>query len=73
MARKVAPYSLFGLAVVFVVLIVALPLAKSYLGSYAPSAMSGGAFGDMSCKAYAKPCPEGYFCQQESCTPIFPK
>ena len=70
MARAVAPYSLFGLAVVFVLLIVALPLAKSYLDPYTAA---GGAFGDMSCKAYAKPCPEGYFCQQESCTPIFPK
>jgi hypothetical protein len=70
MARKVAPYSLLGLALVFIVFIVALPLAKTYLSPYT---LSGGAFGDLSCKAYAKPCPEGFFCQQETCTPIFPK
>lgn len=69
MARRVVPYSLMGLAAVFILLIVALPLAKNFLSPYTV----GAGFSDLTCKDYAKPCPEGYFCQQEKCTPIFPK
>jgi hypothetical protein len=70
MARGSAPYSLMGLAVVFVFLIVALPIAKAYLSPYTGSTLG---FSDLTCKDYAKPCPEGYFCQQEKCTQIFPR
>ena len=73
MARGVAQYSLVGLAFVFVLLIALLPLTKSMLGSYSPSSSGLAGFMDMSCKDYAKPCPEGYFCQQEKCTSIYPR
>jgi hypothetical protein len=65
-----APYSLVGLVLVFLVLIVALPVAKAYLAPYTGGTLG---FSDLTCKDYAKPCPEGYFCQQEKCTAIFPR
>jgi hypothetical protein len=73
MARGVAQYSLLGLAVVFVLLIALLPLTQKILGRYAPSRSGLAGFMDMSCKDYATPCPEGYFCQQEKCTSIYPR
>jgi hypothetical protein len=68
MARNsTPPYSLIVLGIVFVALLISLPIAKAYLSPYT----SG--FTDMSCKAYEKACPEGYFCQETKCTSIFPK
>ena len=68
MARN-TPYTIYGLAVLFVVLIIALPVAKTFLSPY--SSASG--FSNMACKNYEKPCDEGYFCQEQKCTPIFPR
>ena len=30
-------------------------------------------FQDMSCTPGLKPCPEGYFCEQNTCVPILPR
>ena len=71
MARSTPPYTLMGLAAVFLLLLVALPIAKSFTETYTGGFSSGSS--TLTCKDYAKPCPEGYFCQQEKCTSIFPR
>ena len=73
MARGSAPYTLAGLAFVFIILIIALPIAKAYLGPLSFGSGNTLGFSDLTGKDYAKPCPEGYFCQQEKCTSIFPR
>lgn len=71
MARR--SYGLVGLAIIFGLLIILLPISKSLLSSYSPSLTVSSFTGGGSCKAYSKPCSEGYFCQSETCVPIFPK
>lgn len=66
MARGTVGLGLFGLAIVFAVVIYAIP----YLKRWRPS-VSG--FEDMSCEQGRKPCPEGYFCEQRTCVPILPR
>jgi len=68
MARQVA-YSLVGLFVVFLGLLLVLP----YLQAMLPQ-VSG--FNDMmatSCEEGRTPCAEGYFCEQKTCVPILPR
>jgi hypothetical protein len=69
MARQVA-YSLMGLFVVFLGLLLVLPYVKSMFPQ-----VSG--FNDMtmatSCEEGRTPCPEGYFCEQKTCVPILPR
>jgi hypothetical protein len=70
MARSIVPYTLVGLAVLFMVLLIALPLTKDIVNFYIGSSAG---FQNLTCAPYSKPCPEGYFCQQEKCTQIYPR
>ena len=81
MARGAVGLGLTGLFVVFLVTLIVLP----YISRLFPQ-LSGFAseiieeeeehsegFEDMSCKPGLKPCPEGYFCEQNTCVAILPR
>ena len=64
-SRNVAGFSLMGLFIVFIIILVALPYFKYFYPH-----ISG--FANMSCEEGRTPCPEGYFCAQRTCVPILP-
>jgi hypothetical protein len=66
MARRAFAATIMGAFLIFVTVLLVLPLVKRL----APE-VSG--FADMSCTPGLKPCPEGYFCEQNTCVPILPK
>jgi hypothetical protein len=85
MARGAVGLSLTGLFVVFLVTLIVLP----YISRIFPTVSGFEAMGeteqemeaeegeegfeDMSCKPGLKPCPEGYFCEQNTCVAILPR
>lgn len=88
MARGAVGLGLTGLFVVFLVILIVLPYVSRMFPQISGFADEGenetemeaeeGAeetegFEDMSCKPGLKPCPEGYFCEQDTCVAILPR
>ena len=69
MARTTVGLSLLGLATFFLVVIFLMPYLFPYrhLNGFEDLGMG------MQCQEGRRPCPEGYFCQQNTCVPILPK
>ena len=67
MARHAVALGLTGLLVVFAVLLVVLPYVQKW---FLNKSVMG--FEDLTCEEGAKPCPEGYFCEQKTCVQILP-
>ena len=66
MARRAFAATIMGAFLIFVTVLLVLPLVKRMVPE-----VSG--FSDMSCTPGLKPCPEGYFCEQNTCVPILPQ
>ena len=69
MARTTVGLSLLGLTIFFLVVIFLMPYLFPYrrVSGFEDSGMG------MQCQEGRIPCPEGYFCQQNTCVPILPK
>ena len=66
MARRVFAATVMGAFLIFITVLLVLPMIKRMVPE-----VSG--FADMSCTPGLKPCPEGYFCSQNTCVPILPQ
>ena len=66
MARNAVSMGVGGLAIVFLVVIIAIPFLRKLVPS-----VSG--FQNMQCEEGVQPCSEGYFCSQRTCVPILPR
>ena len=88
MARGAVGLGLTGLFVVFLVILIVLPYVSRMFPQISGFADEGEdetemeaeegeegeeGFEDMSCKPGLKPCPEGYFCEQDTCVAILPR
>jgi len=89
MARGAVGLGLTGLFVVFLVVLIVLPYISrmfpqlsGFEDKKAEEKKEGfdseemdeeEGFEDMSCKPGLKPCPEGYFCEQNTCVAILPR
>ncbi len=88
MARGAIGLGLTGLFVVFLVVLIVLPYISRMFPQLSGFADKGEnetemeaeegeepteGFEDMSCKPGLKPCPEGYFCEQNTCVAILPR
>lgn len=66
MVRNAVSMGVGGLAIVFLVVIIAIPFLRKLVPS-----VSG--FQNMQCEEGRTPCSEGYFCSQRTCVPILPR
>jgi hypothetical protein len=66
MASRAFGATITGAFVIFMVVLLVLPFIRRMVPE-----VSG--FADMSCTPGLKPCPEGYFCEQNTCVPILPQ
>ncbi len=85
MARGTIGLGLTGLFVVFLVVLIVLPYISRMFPTLSGFQSMGETeqemeaeegeegFEDMSCTPGLKPCPEGYFCEQNTCVPILPR
>ena len=89
MARGAVGLGLTGLFVVFLVILIVLPYVSRMFpqlsgfedknaeeeeeGFEGEEMEEEEGFEDMSCKPGLKPCPEGYFCEQDTCVAILPR
>lgn len=85
MARGAVGLGLAGLFVVFLVTLIVLPYVSRMFPQISGFQAEGETetemeaeegeegFEDMSCRPGLKPCPEGYFCEQNTCVPILPR
>ena len=86
MARGAIGLGLTGLFVVFLVTLIVLPYISRIFPTVSGFAAEGEdetemeaeegeqeGFQDMSCRPGLKPCPEGYFCEQNTCVAILPR
>jgi hypothetical protein len=86
MARGTIGLGLTGLFVVFLVVLIVLPYISRMFPTLSGFQSMGETeqemeaeegeeegFQDMSCTPGLKPCPEGYFCEQNTCVPILPR
>jgi hypothetical protein len=70
MARNTVGLGLVGLFVVFLAVLYFIPMLKRFFPTVSgfqdiPT--------DLTCQPGLKPCPEGYFCEQNTCVPILPR
>lgn len=66
MSKRVG-YSVVGLAVVLVLVLTVVPLLKSYFPYYFPEGFTSSRQPD----CVGVTCPEGQFCQQNKCHPVY--
>ena len=76
MARNTVGFSLVGLTIVFLTILFLAPYLFPYRRVSGFENGSGAVEGGgllMQCQEGRMPCPEGFFCEQNTCVPVMPK
>ena len=75
MARNTVGFGLLGLTIVFLTILFVTPYLFPY--RHVSGFENGGSGGSggllMQCQEGRTPCPEGFFCEQNTCVPVMPK